>query len=1137
MRPKRSRENSAQKAPLSLGRVCGICISAVIRLTLGASVIVILGIALLYARLLQGPIALPLLSDIVSERVNAFEPDAKLEIGELVLSLGEEKAPSGIRFRDVRLETLSDGRVLEVPDLSAAFHMADLIQGRIQPIQISLIAPTISIARAADGRFGIGVGSETPPSPIAQESPVQSDGPDRLSALVDGFVGDQEPLGLLAKLESVKILGARLTYDDRGAEEAWIARSADLTITQYEGGARAILTLDELSEEPSELSLRVLADRPRGKGTTLLSAQFGRADAREIARLAPGLEWLQLVRGVVEGRSTAELNRDGSIGNISGVLVAEDGAVLLSEAPLEYQFARLVFGADPGDQIVKIEDFTLASDQFSMRMNGTARMDLDAEGTVTSLKTQVNLSELFANPKGLFQEPLSFDGGAVLASWDRQTASIDLHSADIVHAQAAISMSGRFQDRNGIWDGGLRVSTDQITMRDLLRFWPLEAAVNARTWIDDNILTSNVTDVHASLQLGAREELQMNFRFNDLDSRYLDQMSPLRSLSGVGALTLETLILDVDDGYVSPGKTGSRIGLGGSRVGIFNFSAPVTDADIQIAAVGDAPAVMALIDEPPLRLISKLGADLRTLDGKARIDVEVDFPLEQDLLLEDVKVRARSELTDLTYDYPLDPDRSLSVSAEKLELEANTARMTLSGPATIEGQPFELSWSESYGNENAASAMRLEGPVTAEIAEKFGLEDLNLAGQADTSLTLEQTDDAPSRLSIDADLKDAGLGSEALSWRKEIGEPGRLRVEISADAPVTIERLRLETSELSLDGALELNAEGELTSADLNRVRVGRALDARAQITKDASGALTVVIAGRKIDLEKLRERFGGDGSSTPDEPATPISARFAIDELILREGLELSAATGSFEQASTGALSARIEGAVQAKTPVVAILARDASGTGKLVLESEDAGGLLKALDLYTDAAGGKLTLTADIDAESNLDGIMRIDDLTVRSEATFRDVIRGGGFDENVENTVETTGLSFRKIWVPFSLRDGEIALTDAIAASSALALKVNGSIDEDSGSLDLRGVISPAYGLTGALNDVPLLGTLLSGGEGEGIIAMTFTLKGPASDPDLSINPLSLLTPGFLRGIFSGSGGEPSEDFQRRLNQPDR
>ena len=230
MRPKRSRENSAQKAPLSLGRVCGICISAVIRLTLGASVIVILGIALLYARLLQGPIALPLLSDIVSERVNAFEPDAKLEIGELVLSLGEEKAPSGIRFRDGRLETLSDGRVLEVPDLSAAFHMADLIQGRIQPIQISLIAPTISIARAADGRFGIGVGSETPPSPIAQESPVQSDGPDRLSALVDGFVGDQEPLGLLAKLESVKILGARLTNDDRGAEEAWIARSADLKI-------------------------------------------------------------------------------------------------------------------------------------------------------------------------------------------------------------------------------------------------------------------------------------------------------------------------------------------------------------------------------------------------------------------------------------------------------------------------------------------------------------------------------------------------------------------------------------------------------------------------------------------------------------------------------------------------------------------------------------------------------------------------------------------------------------------------------------------------------------------------------------------------------------------------------------------
>lgn len=130
-----------------------------------------------------------------------------------------------------------------------------------------------------------------------------------------------------------------------------------------------------------------------------------------------------------------------------------------------------------------------------------------------------------------------------------------------------------------------------------------------------------------------------------------------------------------------------------------------------------------------------------------------------------------------------------------------------------------------------------------------------------------------------------------------------------------------------------------------------------------------------------------------------------------------------------------------------------------------------------------------------------------------------------------------AFRKIWIPFRTTDDEIVLTDAIASSSALALKVNGTIDSESGDLDLRGVISPAYGLTGALDNVPLLGTLLSGGEGEGIFAMTFTLSGASKDPDFSLNPLSLLTPGFLRNVFEGNSSKPSEGFTQRLERQDQ
>src|SRR3546814_2277527 len=56
------------------------------------------------------------------------------------------------------------------------------------------------------------------------------------------------------------------------------------------------------------------------------------------------------------------------------------------------------------------------------------------------------------------------------------------------------------------------------------------------------------------------------------------------------------------------------------------------------------------------------------------------------------------------------------------------------------------------------------------------------------------------------------------------------------------------------------------------------------------------------------------------------------------------------------------------------------------------------------------------------------------------------------------------------------------------------------------------------------------------GEGLISVVYTVDGPTDDPDVSVNPLSALTPGFLRNIFTaGSGDEPAHalpDWKDRI-----
>ncbi|MBL9054591.1 MAG: hypothetical protein JNN02_12775, partial [Tabrizicola sp.] len=63
--------------------------------------------------------------------------------------------------------------------------------------------------------------------------------------------------------------------------------------------------------------------------------------------------------------------------------------------------------------------------------------------------------------------------------------------------------------------------------------------------------------------------------------------------------------------------------------------------------------------------------------------------------------------------------------------------------------------------------------------------------------------------------------------------------------------------------------------------------------------------------------------------------------------------------------------------------------------------------------------------------------------------------------------------------------------------------------SGQIDLQGVISPIYLVNG-------VGQIFSK-KGEGLFGFNYRLTGTVDDPAVSVNPLSVLTPGMFREIF--------------------
>ena len=115
---------------------------------------------------------------------------------------------------------------------------------------------------------------------------------------------------------------------------------------------------------------------------------------------------------------------------------------------------------------------------------------------------------------------------------------------------------------------------------------------------------------------------------------------------------------------------------------------------------------------------------------------------------------------------------------------------------------------------------------------------------------------------------------------------------------------------------------------------------------------------------------------------------------------------------------------------------------------------------------------------------------------------------------------GLNFDKLEADFNWlyrRDGSLlVLKNGRTSGNSLGLLFDGTFDNKKNWVDVSGTIAPMSALNGVIGSIPILGDILTGGSG-GVFAATYSIKGDSDDPEISVNPLSILTPGILRRIL--------------------
>ena len=102
---------------------------------------------------------------------------------------------------------------------------------------------------------------------------------------------------------------------------------------------------------------------------------------------------------------------------------------------------------------------------------------------------------------------------------------------------------------------------------------------------------------------------------------------------------------------------------------------------------------------------------------------------------------------------------------------------------------------------------------------------------------------------------------------------------------------------------------------------------------------------------------------------------------------------------------------------------------------------------------------------------------------------------------------GIAFQRLTGNVQLADGRLS-SDLVRAFDLPRESPLRASDLEGSDSDVRGTLVPAYSINRVLGAIPLLGFLLTGGEGEGVWGSPMHFPALIDDPQFSVNPLSVL-----------------------------
>ncbi len=1069
--------------------------------------------AILFWRVQSAPVMLDWAAPAIASAANAAVfSGAVRDIDGVTLSRAENGEGYRIDLSNVRLGRRAAQATAQLPHVRLDFRPADIFSGKAGPRRIEIRGAQLRIVRRADRKMKLDFGEAA-----GERSRV-------FQSLTGGaYFREAFERAVLSK--------TTITFVDENSGRTWIGKDGGAEVVRTSGGYAARLqSRFDIGGRPASLAF----DSNYDLSTEVISSRLTLKDAPvgDLIAVFFNVE-AELLTSPISGDATVDLTKDGALLSSRIDIAASDGVLTLGNWSTPVSRIAASAGFDPRRNEFTLERAEWAAGIGEGILGGVVTLESKVDGRgVSRIGFALGSDDLSIVRETLFDEPLRLNGLSVYGSY-----SVDDKSLDIREFAATISeipLSGQFaifpqKDQSPAVRAAAKIA-GTVDRLALLRIWPKDLASAAREFVALRMLRGDFSGVEFTMDLksgavgedGALpdEAMTLAFRAQNAAVIYAPGMTPMTNVSGEGALKGNSFRFKGENGAVG------RVQVTSASVDIPVIKPKGETAIFRFDAVGDAGDILAVLSQEPLAVLKETRYSASQFAGTTSVSVELQRPNLRMAPRESYRYKGSAAFANLSVDGVIG---EAALANGKGRLDLSTQGMTIKAYARLGDAPVTIDWRQRFYGAGDKTVIAVTGVADSVTADIFGIPTRQMIqGPVPFAARAVGGVDSFRALDLEADFSKAILMSEALGWIKPQGRPakGSATFEFSPET-TKISAVSIQGDGVSVKGSATFSAAGALMSLDLPTFSLIGAADLAVGARRREDGAIVVSAEGDYLNAAELVRNiveagFGGGGAKAP----FALEAKFA--RVDMRGEASYRNASLGFERNADHIEEFDFKATGVDGKPITVELNKSLGGDAQaLAARSGNVGDMLSGLFGLSSVRGGegRLDFTFTPGAEhAPRKGVLEAHDLRIVKAPLLAKIFAAGSLT-GLADLVNGDGIELQNAIARFEIRRSEVLVSEARATGPSVGITAKGSFDLDGErEISLSGAVAPAYQVNSFLGKTPLIGEIFVNKKGEGLLALSYEVDGAATEPRVTVNPLSALAPGVLRRMFEGPGDEP-------------